>query len=258
MTDTTFTATLINQVLASNPTPVTPAAPPQIPTIPGRLMKLPEAVPAGQAKRRLIQPPFKLHLETLSDAHLRLSHTVVFVGATPYYVHDVYQGSGDFLLTMETWEGKVYRIWYSNPHLDLRNPEPQYIMYQEKPGLLYRRPTRQQRQGLSHDNAFVKHVGGRRYRPENIHEVLRGLQETGVCMWDAKYWELMQKLRAFSALRLSPSIAVYLEGPQLKTEYKGRLLGDLNEDVVSVTEEDFNRPWIKRAVSVVGCNLRKD
>jgi hypothetical protein len=75
--------------------------------------------------------------------------------------------------------------------------------------------------------------------------------------WSWNYTDLMK--RGFlPAMRLSKSIAVYTDGKgDLQAEYRGRYLGRLNENTISVDDEDFSKPWIKAAVNEVACEMRR-
>lgn len=225
-----------------------------------KILKLPEAeVGQGSLKRRLFQPIFKLPLESLHDARMRIEGTMVFLGSRPYYCRRVAQlEPGDFVLLLDDEDNKQYRVNYSNRDLDLRNPEAQYLQYEQGPAFLTRRPVRQQRQGLSYDNTLYKRVGNTRlFRPDNIHEVVRSLRLSETVRWEPTYLDLMTKVRAMTALRLSPAIAVYVKDKKLLAEYKGRPLGKLEDNSVTVDELDYEKPWIKRDINLVGCEMRK-
>jgi hypothetical protein len=225
-----------------------------------KFMKLPE-LPVTQrpAKRRLSQPPFKLLLETPHDVDLRLRGTLIFVGPELFCVLDCIQHENDYLLAVEDGKSKRWRVPYSHPLVDLRSPEPQYISYEGIPAYLSRRPARAQQQGISYSNSVLKNAGNARYyRPENISAVIKGITAENVQM-DQRILDLMTRVRVFSTIRMSPNIALYLDPKDnLNAEFKGRWLGFVNENTITVDELDARRPWIKSAVQQIGCELRRE
>lgn len=226
-----------------------------------RVMKIPEYKPIIAAPRRkLVQPAFKLPIDTLRDMQLRLQGCVIYVGPEPVAVSEVVQIGKEFWLVFHTAEGEQYRLNYSHAKIDCRSAEPQYIVYSHAPSFLFRFPARHQKQGMDSGNMGLKEVGSTIDRVSRIHdygEVCRALKKQNDLSWSEQYCDLMVKADAFRSLRLSPEISFYKNKKTVMAEYKGRNLGVVFENQIKVDEYDFGRPWIKEAVLKIGCEIRK-
>lgn len=219
-------------------------------------LKLPE-FPAivKPSKRRLSQPRFRLTFDTEADARLRLAGSFIFVGTNLLYVRDVKALDDDYLLILEDAVGKAHRVWYSSEAVDLRSPEPQYIVHQDRPAFYGRHPSRQQRQGVSGESAFIKLVGGQDYlRLHNFSWFMKDMEMENI-VWNADVQKLMCKYYAAAALRMSKNVAFYRDNETVKAEFRGRYLGVVNDDTIKVAEVD-RRPWIDREAKLIGCTLR--
>lgn len=223
-------------------------------------LKLPELTPEiHPTKRRMNMPRLKIKYETLHDIRLRLQHTLIFVGSNLFYVRDVQELDGDFLLILNDSSGITYRCWYNQSDaIDLRTPEPQYIVVEDRqPAFLTRLPGRSQRQGLCSDNAYARWVGSSGtdlFRVHNFNWMMRNIKSDPV-LWSSTLYDLMVKAEAFRSVRLSKDIAFYTDSTALHAEYRGRELGVVNDNEISVSEQDAARPWIGRDVRNIGCLL---
>lgn len=220
-------------------------------------LKLPE-YPAiiRPSKRRLSMPRFKMQFDTEHDARLRLCSSFIFIGKDLCFCRDVRKLDNDYLLIVEVAEGgKTYRVWYSHDAVDLRSPEPQYIVYQDRPAFFGRQPNKTQRQGINTENAYIRFVGHQEF--SRVHDFSWMMKKMDVdnTLWTPTLSDLMVKAEAFSALRLSKNIAFYRDGNSVFSEYRGRRLGEVNDDTIKVDEVD-RKPWIDRDVKQVGCTLR--
>jgi len=223
-----------------------------------RYLTIPEvAIVQLPSKRRLSQPALKLPFDTLHDIKLRLQGGYVFVGANLFYVLDIRDMEGDYLMILKDGNDGKFRCWYKQtPAIDLRTPEPQYISDANLPGFFFRPPMKQQRQAINHDNSFIKRVGHDSFSHCHPLTLVKGLSRESV-RWKPMLYDLMTKDRAIQAIRLSKDIAVFRDDTErLVVEYRGRLLGELKEDVILCSETDARRNWIHRDASVIGCALR--
>lgn len=225
-----------------------------------KYLDLPEApVVKFGSKRRLQQPTLKLPFSSLHDIRLRLNGTMVFIGSTLYLVRDIFDVDGDFLMKLEDKDGKKFRSWYHRGDVDLRSLEPQYVTVSNVPGFVFRPPGRIQRQGMCNENLLFKHVGQSQdnaHRLDSYHELMKGLS-TDINPWSPAFSSLMVKMRALPALRLSKNVAFFTDKDKVRAEYKGRLLGEVYDDVVMLDEDDYRRPWIRDAVLQVGCTAKE-
>jgi hypothetical protein len=189
------------------------------------------------SKRRLSQPILKPTFETWHDIELRLRNTMIFVGSEPYHVIETVQDGKDYLLFLLDKNGKKCKVpYYACEHIDLRSPEPQYFIYQSQPAFLRRTQARSQRQGWCYENSACNYVGQTRtWRTENIGDVMVGLN-TDPFPWSSGYSNLMKA--QVRALRLSRDVAVYLDKNGINAEYRGRLLGPVQEDTITVDDFD--------------------
>jgi hypothetical protein len=208
------------------------------------------------SKRRLQQPKFRHLLESEQDFNLRVQRTVIHVGTVPYYVEQVWHAYDEFWLIVMDEHQNRFKIPYHHPAVDLRNPEPQYLQLDGGPAFLYRRPVREQPQGLHAKNYTLKDVGTENIRStSSILPVIAGLKATDTTVWSPAYADLMHN-RIFRSIRLSPQVSVYRDDGQICVEYRGRPLGPLTENSITVDSDDFERPWIKRDLTPVGLVTR--
>lgn len=210
------------------------------------------------SKRRLSQPAFKPEFETLHDIRLRLCNGAIFIGANMFYVRDVLEAEDDYLLLLRDVDSVEYKCMYSKtPDIDLRSPEPQYIMYEDKPVFFMRPPWRQHRQALNHENIAVKHIGSKEFIHGEPREVMRGISRESM-IWSQTYCDLMMKMRALRSLRLSKNVTFWRKDRTvLAAEYKGRELGEVHEDTIFVSDTDVQKPWIRRDVREIGCVVKE-
>lgn len=210
------------------------------------------------SKRRLSQPILKPVYETWHDIEMRLKGTMIFVGSDPFQVMETIPDGKDYTLIVTDKTGKKGKVpYYACEHIDVRSPEPQYFLYNSQPAFLRRPPFRQQQQGFSYGNSSCNYVGqDRTWRADNIPEVMVGLN-TDPFPWNTGYQQIMKA--QVRSLRLSKDIAVYLsaKGKGLVAEYKGRDLGPINENEITVDEHDYGKPWIRQAVESVSMRLRQ-
>lgn len=209
------------------------------------------------SKRRMPQPTLKVPFSSLHDIVLRLRHTLIFVGSELYFVDEIFNIRDDFLLVVSNARGDRYKVWYSNPDIDLRSLEPQYITLNGHTNFLYRPPIRVQKQGMSIENMYVKPPGGHPNRLRDVRSLPQCIS-LDVFQWNPTLVELMVKVKALHSVRLSKSIAAYTDGQDAVAEYRGRRLGTIKDDVVFLDEHDVTKPWIIEAVRQVGCVPRQE
>lgn len=218
-------------------------------------------VDGAPVKRRFYQPKFKLAFDTLRDAHLRLLGTMIFVGRVPVIVSDIITmtAANDFLLLVQDFQGKTYKVRYNDPGVDLRSIEPRYVSYGATSGFLYREPRRQQKQGMHRENVKLKQIGGSETHSWDVANVMAAIVENDLLPWSSMYENLLVRAKAMPSLRLSNKLAVYFSHSEkgLAAEYNGRFLGNMKEDTILVSEDDYNRPWINTAVKQVNCQIRR-
>lgn len=221
-----------------------------------RYLALPEVQAVRAAsKRKVEQPRVKPRFQSLHDIRLRLSGTCIFVGPDMYYVNDIYELDNDYLLSVTGRDGKNRRVWYSNELIDLRSMEPQYVNLESGPYFVFRPPMRSQRQGMCDENLRAKRPGDRQYQRPGLLSIVKGFGTQSV-PWSAEYARLMNVEGVLPTLRLSKDVAFYRERDRLKAEYRGRLLGFVNDDTVYLDDSDLRRPWIQNALRDVNCSYR--
>lgn len=215
-------------------------------------------------KRRLMVPNFKHPYSTLEDFRLRLSGSLITIAGEIYYVKDTVRSGKEFYLVVQSSEDykkkQSKKINYSSEHIDTRPIEPHYLQYIDKPMFLVRPPRRQQRQGMTHDNTYVKPVGESRYQNADMMELAACLVPRDNLIWNETFHDLMVKQRLFSSLRLSNHIALYMgyddredeDERKMFAEFRGRRLGAVRERTIILDEDDCNQPWITEAVKSVG------
>jgi hypothetical protein len=230
-----------------------------------RLLKLPPVKTSGGIyKRRLSQPRFKMDYATNHDIGMRLRGTIIFVDDTPWYVRDskevVKDDKVDFLLILEDGQSVAHHIWYSDERIDLRNPEPQYLTYDGRAVWMTRRPWRQQSQGVSYNNTWLRRVGTTQiYRPDQIHALVGSLcLSNHVLQWSPHFEELLMRSQALSELRLSPTVAFFRNKEDLLAEYKGRPLGRVQGERILIDSMDYSKKWITRDIEFIGCLPEKE
>lgn len=219
--------------------------------------EIPDApiVPFTVSKRRMEQPVFKFHFDTLHDIQLRLRHTLIFVGARLFYVRDIVMFEQDFLLLLENETGQLYKLPYKSEFIDLRSPEPQYLQNGPEPVYLLRPPYRQQRQGIMRDNISCRLVGRQHNINLSTKQLMQGIS-TDINQWVEGFTELMIRHRALPSLRLSKNVAFFVQENTILAEYRGRLLGEVHENTVTIDEYDMHRPWIVNNIRSIGCTPR--
>jgi hypothetical protein len=222
-----------------------------------------ELIPIRQ-KRRVDQPRFKIEYDNLNDIRMRLINSIVYVGGGAYYVTDVTTYKKEYWLILRDDKGKRWSVPYgATAEINLRTPEPRYLQVKTTPMFFIRTPAREQSQGLSGRNVMVKPVGTAKdyQRWHELTDILTGLSSCDPDPWSELYADLMVKKRLFPSIRLSNHVAFYLDHQdKLLAEYKGRYLGEVQDDTIHVDARDYARPWIARDVSEIGCTpvLRKE
>jgi hypothetical protein len=211
------------------------------------------------SKRRLEQPTLKPMFATFHDLSLRLQGTFIFIGSDLYRVYDMRDAGDDYILIVQDKDGANFHVFYNEcREIDLRTPEPQYIQFQRMPVFLYRTPSRSQRQGICAENTLGRCAGtGDIIRvTDQPRDLMAGIS-TDILPWSSGYTDLMR--RGFlPSMRLSKNVAVYTDKKgEFHTEYRGRYLGELRENVVFAGEHDSEKPWIRAAVNEVACELRR-
>lgn len=225
-----------------------------------KILKLPAIKAVGVLKRSVPQPSFKPEFDTTEQISLRIYNTLITVGDELYFVQNIHpsknEGKQDFLLEVTDHRGKTYHVWYSDPRVDLRAPEPQYVRYNGRPAFYTRTARRQQQQGLCRGNTTLKYVGDDRfYNADNIYDIAASFRYRDNLMWDT-YLERLFYTRALGAIRLSEKVAVWMDEDAPHIEYRGRPLGELRDDQVYCDPADI-RPWIKNHVALVGLKLKE-
>lgn len=211
-------------------------------------------------KRRLPQRPFKFKdYNSTDDIMRRIRRTMVLIGKHLYFVGEIAVGENDFLLIVWDHKGDAYRVWYSDPNVDLRAPDPRYLMINHRPYYVSRWPTRTQTQGVERNNTYGKPAGSHDFVPiPDFSLLLKAWETQEDVVWDKSYSDLMTKLKAIRGLRLSNDIAVYFrpEEEEVWAEYKGRSIGIINGNTVKCDDMDAKCPWIYKDFRVVGLEMR--
>lgn len=219
------------------------------------------------SKRRLPQPRYKMDYEALPDFQRRLQNTIIFVGSDPYYVKDVVAGQGDFILHLVDEKKKNFHVKYSCPFIDARTPEPKYLQLPDYgAGFFARLPKRQQSQGWGHQNTFFKLVGiNHPWTPINDWLPIVGIfKRSDSVVWTPVIKDMMVSLRLFSGAKLSDKIAMFHDPfcridkkHELWAEYKGRILGPVEDQTIFCRTKDTEQPWIRRDIQTIGFEIQE-
>lgn len=193
--------------------------------------------------RRITLPPFHLPYETVEEIQMRLMGTIILIKNNPFYVENVIRKNNDYHLVVSNEEEERTIVKYNQGQLDLRSPEPGYINTEGGSYYFVRPPNRQQRQGIIYNQIFLKKIGSEEmFSPHNKNAVMIGLKFRDVQPWTSELCNLLQR-RIISNMRLSNSIAIYIDHRKIKSEYKGRFLGEVHDDTILLDDRD-RRPWI--------------
>lgn len=214
-------------------------------------------IPPIRPKRRVNMPTFRLEFDNVSDISRRLKNTAVYIGGELFFVVAIHDEDKEFVLYLSDGKSQKSRIAYNSKEINLRAPEPRYIT-SPKLGVLYcyRIPVREQQQGLSRTNTVLKEIiGGTKRRPDDMLHLIRCLNNNKTISWDEKYFELMRN-EIIHNMRLNNSIAVAASEDKILAEYKGRFLGNIRDDVVLMSDTDFDCPWIRQELSSVNLKAK--
>lgn len=209
------------------------------------------------SKRRLEQTVLKLPFDNLHDIKLRIERSYIFIGSNLYFVVEVRTHENDFALLVNGGDGVNSIVMYSDPAIDLRTPEPQYILFDRAPVFLSRVVGRSQKQGLSNENTVGVSVWPKHTMRvcDNTRALVNGISNT-VFTWSPYYMNLL-KSGMMPSLRLSKDIAVYHDGKETKVDFRNRQMGSVEDDTALLNSRDCERPWITSALADVGLRVRE-
>lgn len=218
-------------------------------------------VASVEYKRRLSQPPFKLDFDTLEDIRMRLNGSVILIGGKMYCVREVHKVRRDWALVVSDEKARFFYVMYSSPLVDLRAPEPRYVLIQDLGVVwLFRPPSQQQSQGGTEKNMCYFRVGQSMGSPQKLRAIpyiLEGIAQQDEMVWSSQVHELLQ-LGAVPSLRLSNNVAIYSvltpKGREVHLEYKTRSFGQIKDGKVSLSKRDLSCPWIVHDLNLVGIN----
>lgn len=200
-------------------------------------------------------PPFKILYDTVEEARLRLTQTILMLKGRPFLV-DLAGGSNDkILLVVSDSAGKKHKILL-NDIPDFRACPPRYITYDSHAYYLCRIPARVSQQGMTSNNTYAKMVGTANLGPVNRHSLLKSLEDKKVLPWNETVDGLLRDGHVRD-LRLSTEVSVYRNKAKLFVEYRGRDVGPLKEDTVTPDfSDDGHCRWITRAMTDVSLKVR--
>jgi hypothetical protein len=222
-----------------------------------RIKKHPELEIIRQpVKRRVVQPRFWMGYDTLQDAQRRLLQSLVYIGAYPYWITELAELAPEkYIAAVQDEREKTYYVDLSDPDVDLRSFEPQYVTAERGCLWLFRYPSRHQKQGPDSQNMGCQFVGSNAPSRLNVpvSEIIYNLKNQEPIVWSEAHNKLLST-RAVRQLRLSPQVAVHAAPNGIGLEYRTRLVGEVKDDIVVMDERD-KRPWIAETLKEVGFNV---
>jgi hypothetical protein len=222
-----------------------------------RIKKHPELEIVRQpVKRRISQPRFWMGYDTLQDAQRRLLQSLVYIGAYPYWITDLAELAPEkYIAAVQDEREQMFHVDLSDPDVDLRSFEPQYVTAQNGCLWLFRYPSRHQKQGPDTQNMGCQFVGSGSPSRLNVpvSEIIFNLKNQEPIVWSGAHQKLLAT-RAVRQLRLSPQVAVLSAPGGIGLEYRTRLVGEVKDDIVVMDDKD-KRPWIAETLKEVGLNV---
>jgi hypothetical protein len=210
-----------------------------------------EAVPL----RKKELPPFKIQYQTFAEIKLRLLNSIISVKGHPFVVGRIRQKAGDFTLYVYDKTSAYKKVQYSDL-TDLRSIPPMYVRHGQV-GWLCRWPGRVYQQGITKSNTLIRTADGKKtLSPINTSQLIKQLAERETHVWDSTTDKLMRR-EDIATIRLSDDIAVMSTQSEITACYRGRPLGTVQENVVTVfDEDDLLQSWIETPARDVGLELR--
>lgn len=218
-------------------------------------------------ERRVAMPAFKHDYDTVEEARRRLLQTIVMIQGIPYLVEDVRQNMRHGIyLTLDPTTGDKKKVPLNKIH-DLRSPPPGYLSFKDDElfGTFWfaRKPARVTMQGLPMrergGTGYVKAVGNERgFQPwPRAGILIKGLLNKDNMKFQPAMGEFMVS-GLIKNIRLNGNVACYAEGNAAFVEYKGRKLGKLQGNRVSLEDEtDRNVPWIEKDLNSANIEVER-
>jgi hypothetical protein len=195
--------------------------------------------------------PFKINYDTLQEVKLRLNNTAISIKGHTFVVKAVRSDHGQFFLAVSDLN-KTYKVNYKDL-TDLRSIPAMYV----GSGWLCRIPARVYQQGLNRHNTLLKSVDcSSSISNMNPDQIVSQIRSRVKRSWDSTLLSLVSN-GDLSNLTLSGDVAVKHEKGKVMACYRGRKLGYVQGNEVTVLDEDdLLQSWIEKPVKNVGLELR--
>lgn len=136
------------------------------------------------------------------DVRMRLHQSVVRYKGKPYYCfHD--GGTQLTLGGLEDNSTEIVQVDANSEDLDIRSPELGYVNWKQGCGYVSRSAVRRQKQGISHENLFMRNAGSDQQQPLPAN-YLRTTEFFNMLIGNyPSYEEAMKNSRQFTAIHRS-------------------------------------------------------
>lgn len=223
---------------------------------PLNLKELPEA---KNYDRGVKLSPFRVEYDSHEQIYQKLHGSVILVKGWPYIVHGtIDKGRGKFALLLADRAGSLAWIDYDDVS-DTRSVAPGYVNYNSYAYWVYRIPDRQNHQGHTSRNTFMR-AAGTDGRPSGMQTniMLTCMHSRKNILFQPNLLGLIEN-GIISSVRLSNNLALHKvknKGAICGVEYIGRPLGLIVDDRLKVLDDsDLAPTWIHKDCAEVNLEL---
>lgn len=193
--------------------------------------------------------PFKVDYDTHEQISQKLQGSVILVKGWPFTVQaTIHRKDGGFALLLGNQAGNLSWVNYEDVS-DFRSLAPGYVNYNTQSYWVYRIPDRQNTQGMTQRNTYMKPAGDGRTQGMNTAVMLSCLANRKNIPFQPNLIELIES-GVFSSVRLSNNLALHrvkTKGAIAGVEYIGRPFGLLVDGRVKVLDDaDLGPTWIHK------------
>jgi hypothetical protein len=194
--------------------------------------------------------PFKVEYDSHEQINQKLNSTVILVKGHPFQVHGTIKlvGTAGYALLLGDRHGNLSWANYSDL-TDFRTLAPGYINFNSTAYWVYRIPDRQNHQGMTMRNTYMKPAGDG--RPQGMHPntMMQALLNRKNIPFQPNLVELIEN-GVIQSIRLSNNVALHRvknNGASCGVEYIGRPLGLVVGGRVKVLDDmDLGPTWIHK------------
>jgi len=201
---------------------------------------------------------FKVEYDSHEQIQQKLHNTVILVRGHPFSVAGtIAMEDGKFALLLSNQDASLRWLPFDEID-DLRSMAPGYVNHNGVAYWVYRIPERQNQQGMSNRNTFLKPAGDGRASGMHNATMLACLQCRKNIPFEPNLINLMDNNVIYS-IRLNNNVALYKvknKGTSCGVEYIGRPLGLIVENKLKVLDDaDLGPTWIHKDCNEVGLEL---